>query len=261
MPKLMEGKTAIVLGVWNQWSIAYAIAQAFVREGATLLLTHQNERAKPAVEELGQQIGCAALFPCDVQVQSDIDQLAEALKGSGRKLDVMVHCLAFANRDDLGQPFVNTSRDGFKLALDVSAYSLVAVTKALAPLMTDGGSIMTLTYLGSTRVVTNYNVMGVAKAALEAEVKYLASELGATKIRVNAISAGPIKTISARGIKDFSKVLDFVAQHAPLRRNTDIAEVADVAVFLGSDLGRGVTGNIIFVDGGFHIMALGQAAT
>jgi enoyl-[acyl-carrier protein] reductase I len=259
MPKLMEGKTAIVLGVWNQWSIAYAIAQAFVREGATLLLTYQNERAKPTVEELGKPLGCGAFFPCDVQQQSDIDQLAESLKSSGRKLDVVVHCLAFANRDDLGQPFVNTSRDGFKLALDVSAYSLVAVTKALAPLMTDGGSIMTLTYLGSTRVVTNYNVMGVAKAALEAEVKYLASELGASKIRVNAISAGPIKTISARGIKDFSKVLDFVAQHAPLRRNTDIAEVADVAVFLGSDLGRGVTGNIIFVDSGFHIMALGQA--
>ena len=261
MAKLMEGKTAIVLGVWNQWSIAYAIAQAFVREGATLLLTYQNERAKPTVEELGKPLGAAAFYPCDVQQQSDIDQLAESLKASGRKLDVVVHCLAFANRDDLGQPFVNTSRDGFKLALDVSAYSLVAVTKALAPLMTDGGSIMTLTYLGSTRVVTNYNVMGVAKAALEAEVKYLASELGASKIRVNAISAGPIKTISARGIKDFSKVLDFVAQHAPLRRNTDIAEVADVAVFLGSDLGRGVTGNVIFVDSGFHIMALGQAAT
>ncbi len=257
MSNLLQGKTALVLGVWNQWSIAYGIAQAFVREGATLLLTYQNERAKPTVEELGQQLGATALFPCDVQQQSDIDNLAEALKSSGRKLDVVVHSLAFANREDLGQPFLNTSREGFKLALDVSAYSLVAVTKALAPLMTDGGAVMTLTYLGSTRVVTNYNVMGVAKAALEAEVKYLASELGASRIRVNAISAGPIKTISARGIKDFAKVLDFVAQHAPLRRNTDIAEVADTAVFLGSDLGRGVTGNIIFVDAGFHIMALG----
>jgi len=257
MSKLMDGKTAIVLGVWNQWSIAYAIAQAFVREGATLLLTYQNERAKPTVEELGQQLGAAALLPCDVQQQSDIDQLAESLKDSGRKLDAVVHSIAFANREDLGQPFVNTSREGFKLALDVSAYSLVAVTKALAPLMSDGGAVMTLTYLGSTRVVTNYNVMGIAKAALEAEVKYLASELGPSKIRVNAISAGPIRTISARGIKDFSKVLDFVAQHAPLRRNTDIAEVADTAVFLASDLGRGVTGNVIFVDSGFHIMALG----
>jgi enoyl-[acyl-carrier protein] reductase I len=256
MPKLMEGKTAIVLGVWNQWSIAYAIAQAFVREGGTLLLTYQNERAKPTVEELGQQLGAAGFYPCDVQQQSDIDALAKSLETEGRKLDAVVHSLAFANRDDLGQPFVNTSREGFALALDVSAYSLVAVAKALAPLMKDGGAIMTLTYLGSTRVVTNYNVMGVAKAALEASVRYLASELGAQKIRVNAISAGPIKTISARGIKDFSKVLDFVAQHAPLRRNTDIAEVADTAVFLASDLGRGVTGNTIFVDAGFHIMGL-----
>ncbi|MFZ0432144.1 MAG: enoyl-ACP reductase [Candidatus Acidiferrales bacterium] len=256
MPKLMEGKTAIVLGVWNQWSIAYAIAQAFVREGGTLLLTYQNDRAKPTVEELGHRLGVAGLYPCDVQQQGDIDALAKSLAAEGRKLDAVVHSIAFANRDDLGQPFVNTSREGFTLALDVSAYSLVAVAKALSPLMTDGGAIMTLTYLGSTRVVTNYNVMGVAKAALEASVRYLASELGAQKIRVNAISAGPIKTISARGIKDFSKVLDFVAQHAPLRRNTDIAEVADTAVFLASDLGRGVTGNTIFVDAGFQIMAL-----
>ena len=260
----MEGKTAIVLGVWNQWSIAYAIAKAFVREGATLLLTYQNERAKPTVEELGQQLGAAALFPCDVQQQADIDQLAKSLeaRGSGLpggagQLDVVVHSLAFANREDLGRAFVDTSRDGFKLALEVSAYSLVAVSKALAPLMTGGGSIMTLTYLGSTRVVTNYNVMGVAKAALEAEVRYLASELGPKNIRVNAISAGPIKTISARGIKDFSKIQDFMPQHAPLRRNTDIAEVGDAAVFLGSHLGRGVTGNVLFVDAGFQIMALG----
>ncbi|HTU33944.1 MAG TPA: enoyl-ACP reductase [Candidatus Acidoferrum sp.] len=257
MSKLMEGKTAIVLGVWNQWSIAYAIAKAFVREGATLLLTYQNERAKPTVEDLGKQIGASGLYPCDVQQQSDIDQLAQSLQSASHKLDVLVHSVAFANREDLGRPFVETSRDGFKLALDVSAYSFVAVSKALSPLMTGGGSIMTLTYLGSTRVVTNYNVMGVAKAALEAEVRYLASELGQQNIRVNAISAGPIKTISARGIKDFSKILDFIPQHAPLRRNTDIAEVADAAVFLGSDLGRGVTGNVLFVDAGFHIMGLG----
>jgi enoyl-[acyl-carrier protein] reductase I len=256
MPKLLEGKTAIVLGVWNKWSIAHAISQAFVREGATLLLTHQNERAKPTVEDLGKELGVENYYPCDVQLQSDIDGLAASLRTEGRKLDVVVHCLAGANHEDLNQPFVNTSRDGFKLALDVSAYSLVAVSKALAPLMTDGGSIMTLTYLGSTRVVTNYNVMGVAKAALEASMKYLASELGANKIRVNAISAGPIKTISARGIKDFSKVLDFVQQHAPLRRNTDPAEVADAAVFLASDLGRGVTGNVLYVDSGFQIMGL-----
>jgi enoyl-[acyl-carrier protein] reductase I len=256
MSKLLEGKTAIVLGVWNKWSIAFAIAQAFVREGATLLLTYQNDRAKPTVEELGKELGAEGFFPCDVQQQSDIDRLAEALQGQGRKLDVVVHSLAFANHEDLNQPFLNTSRAGFQLALDVSSYSLVAVARALAPLMTDGGAILTLTYLGSTRVVTNYNVMGVAKAALEASMKYLASELGARRIRVNAISAGPIKTISARGIKDFSKVLDFVAQHAPLRRNTDPAEVGDTAVFLASDLGRGVTGNVLYVDAGFQIMGL-----
>ncbi|HWF38474.1 MAG TPA: enoyl-ACP reductase [Candidatus Acidoferrales bacterium] len=256
MSKLMEGKTAIVVGVWNKWSIAYAIAEAFAREGAKLLLTYQNDRAKPQVEELGREIGATAYFPCEVREQGDIDKLAESLTAGGHKLDVMVHSIATAHPGDLGKPFVQTSREGFHLALDVSAYSLVALSKALSPLMTDGGAIMTLTYLGSTRVVTNYNVMGIAKAALEAEVRYLASELGPSKIRVNAISAGPIKTISARGIKDFSKVLDVVSQHAPLRRNTEPAEVADTAVFLASNLGRGVTGNVIYVDAGFHIMAM-----
>ena len=173
----MEGKTAIVLGVWNKWSIAYAIAQAFAREGATLLLTYQNDRAKPTVEELGNELGATGFYPCDVQQQSDIDRLGGIVEGTGTSSTV-VHSMAFANHEDLNQPLSNTSRDGFKLALDVSAYSLVAVSKALSPLMTNGGSIMTLTYLGSTRVVTNYNVMGIAKAALEAEVKYLASELG-----------------------------------------------------------------------------------
>jgi enoyl-[acyl-carrier protein] reductase I len=256
MSKIMEGKTALVVGVWNKWSIAYAIAEAFAREGAKLLLTYQNDRAKPQVEDLGRELGTSAYFPCEVREQGDIDKLAEALQSGGHKLDVLVHSIATAHPGDLGKPFVQTSREGFALALDVSAYSLVALSKALSPLMSDGGSIMTLSYLGSTRVVTNYNVMGVAKAALEAEVRYLASELGPQKIRVNAISAGPIKTISARGIKDFSKVLDVVSQHAPLRRNTEPAEVADTAVFLASDLGRGVTGNVIYVDAGFHIMAM-----
>jgi len=256
MSKLLQGKTAIVLGVWNKWSIAYAIAQAYAREGAKLLLTYQNERAKPTVEELGRELGAAAFFPCEVQQQDDIDHLAEALKSAGHTLDVIVHSLAAAKHEELNQPFLQTSRDGFHLAMDVSAYSLVAISKALSPLMTNGGAIMTLTYLGSTRVVTNYNIMGVAKAALEAEVRYLASELGPNKIRVNAISAGAIKTISARGVKDLSKMLEYSAQRAPLRRNTDTAEVADTAVFLGSDLGRGVTGNILYVDAGFQIMGL-----
>jgi len=256
MSSLLEGKIAIVLGVWNKWSIAYAIAQAFTREGAGLLLTYQNERAKPSVEELGCELGAIGFYPCEVQKESDIEQLAASLQSAGHTLDVVVHSLAAAKHEELNQPFLGTSREGFQLALDVSAYSLVAISRALAPLMTKGGSITTLTYLGSTRVVTNYNVMGVAKAALEAEVRYLASELGPKKIRVNAISAGAIKTISARGVKDLSKMLEISAQRAPLRRNTDVGEVADAAVFLGSDLGRGVTGNVIYVDAGFHIMGL-----
>jgi enoyl-[acyl-carrier protein] reductase I len=165
-----------------------------------------------------------------------------------------MHSLAFANKEDLTRPFLETSRSGFLLAHDVSAYSLVAVARATAPLMTEGGSLSTLTYLGSTRVVTNYNVMGVAKAALESSMRYLASEMGARGIRVNAISAGPIKTVSARAIKDFSSILDTIAERAPLHRNTDPAEVADAAVFLASDLGRGVTGNILFVDAGMQAM-------
>jgi len=169
----------------------------------------------------------------------------------------VVHSIAFANREDLSGRFLDTSRTGYALAQDVSAYSLVAVARTVAPLMTQGGSIMTLTFMGSVRVVQNYNVMGVAKAALEATVRYLASDLGPSNIRVNAISAGPVKTASARGVKDFSKVLEGVAALAPLRRNTDPAEVADTAVFLASDLGRGVTGNVIYVDAGFQIMGLG----
>jgi enoyl-[acyl-carrier protein] reductase I len=253
--KLLEGKTALVLGVANKWSLAYAIAQAFRREGATLVLTYQGDRQKETVEELGRELGAARILPCDVQKEQELERLAGALKEGGR-LDAVVHSIAFASREDLSRPFLETSRDGYLLAQEVSSYSLIAVARTVAPLMTQGGSITTLTYLGSTRVVTNYNVMGVAKAALESSVRYLAGELGAGQIRVNAISAGPVKTASARGIKDFSKVLDAVMQRAPLRRNTDPAEVADAAVFLASDLGRGVTGNILFVDAGFQIMGL-----
>jgi enoyl-[acyl-carrier protein] reductase I len=256
MSKLLEGKTALILGVANRWSLAYAIAQAFAREGGRLLLTYQGERQKETVEELGTELGAAQVLPCDVSKDEEIEQLKNTLSSDAGRVDALVHSVAFANREDLSRPFVETSRQGYLLAQDVSAYSLVAVSRAIAPLMTEGGSISTLTYLGSTRVITNYNVMGVAKAALEASVRYLAAELGSRKIRVNAISAGPVKTASARAVKDLSKMLDAVVQHAPLRRNTDPAEVADTAVFLASDLGRGVTGNILFVDAGFQIMGL-----
>ena len=255
MQKLMDGKRALVLGVANKWSLAYAIAEAYVREGAQIILTYQGERQKQTVEELGRDLSPeVTVLACDVTKNEELDSLAAKLNGT--PLDVVVHSIAFANREDLSRSFVETSREGYLLAQEVSSYSLVAVARTVAPLMTNGGSLLTLSYLGSVRVVPNYNVMGVAKAALEACVRYLASDLGPSNIRVNAISAGPVKTASARGIKDFSKVLEGVAAHAPLRRNTDPAEVADTAVFLGSSLGRGVTGNVIYVDAGFQIMGL-----
>jgi len=257
MPQLLAGKTALVLGVANKWSIAYAISASLVREGASLVLTYQGDRQRATVEELGAELKAQQVLNCDVTKPEDLERLASELKNTGGGLDAIVHSIAFANKDDLSRPFLETSRDGFLLAQEVSAYSLVSVSRALAPLMTNGGSITTLTYLGSSRVVHNYNVMGVAKAALEASVRYLAADLGPRGIRVNAISAGPIKTASARGIRDFSKILDSAPALAPLRRNTDPAEVGDTAAFLASDLGRGVTGNIIFVDAGFQIVGLG----
>src|SRR5271163_2803436 len=258
MPQLLEGKTALILGVANKWSLAYAIAQAFTREGAKLILTYQGDRQKLTVEELAADLKAQQTLPCDVTKDAELAHLTNELKNQGTVLNAVVHSIAFADREDLSRPFVETSRGGFALALDVSAYSLVAVAHAVAPLMAPkdqgGGSILTLTYLGSSRVVENYNVMGVAKASLEASVRYLAADLGPSNIRVNAISAGAVKTTSARGIRDFSKMLEGGAKLAPLRRNTDPAEVADTAVFLASDLGRGVTGNIIYVDAGMQIM-------
>lgn len=257
MSQLLAGKTALVLGLANKWSIAHSIASAFVREGASLFLTYQGERQKQTVEELGAELKAAAIIPCDVTKQDELDHLVADLQAKTSRVDAVMHSIAFANKDDLSRPFVETSREGYLLAHEVSAYSLVAVARSLVPLMNSGGAITTLTYLGSTRVIPNYNVMGVAKAALEASVRYLASDLGPSKIRVNAISAGPIKTTSARGIKDFSKMLDGASAIAPMRRNTDPAEVADAAVFLASDLSRGVTGNILYVDAGFQIMGIG----
>jgi enoyl-[acyl-carrier protein] reductase I len=263
MAQLLAGKTALVLGVANKWSLAYAIAQAFTREGAKLILTYQGDRQRQTVEELAADLKAHKTLPCDVTQDAQLDVLTNELKSQGAVLNAVVHAIAFANREDLSRPFLETSRAGFTLAQDVSAYSLVAVARATGPLMAPkdqgGGSILTLTYLGSTRVVENYNVMGVAKASLEASVRYLASDLGPSNIRVNAISAGAVKTTSARGIRDFSKMLEGVAKMAPLRRNTDPAEVADTAVFLASDLGRGVTGNIVYVDAGMQIMGLSRS--
>ena len=255
MSQLLEGKTALILGVANRWSLAHAIAQAFRREGARLVLTYQGERLQKTVEELGATLGAARTIECDVTRDEDLARLAETLQSEDR-LDAVVHSIAFANQADLSRPFVETSREGYLLAQNVSAYSMIAVARATAPKMTNGGAMMTLTYLGSTRVVANYNVMGTAKASLEAAVRYLASDLGPRNIRVNAISAGPVKTAAARGIKDFSKVLEAVEARSAMRRNVTPGEVADLAVFLASDLGRGVTGDVLFADAGYHIMGL-----
>jgi len=256
MPGLLDGRLAVILGIANRWSLAFAIAQAFWREGAALVLTYLGDRQKQTIEELSSGCAVERILPCDVTRDQDLDLLSRELTALGRPVNAVVHSLAFANREDLGRPFVETPRSGFLLAQDVSAYSLVAVARAAAPAMTAGGSLTTLTYIGSTRVVPNYNVMGVAKASLEASTRYLASDLGPRNIRVNAISAGPVKTASARAVKDFSTVLDTVSARAPLRRNVDPAEVADTAVFLASDLGRGLTGNVLFVDSGMSILGL-----
>ena len=241
MADLLKGQLCLILGVANKWSLAYAIAEAFSREGAGLVLTYLGEQQRSSVESLCQNLNVVKLLACDVTKDDEITQMGVDLGALGRPLNTVVHSLAFANREDLSRPFVETQRDGFLLAQNVSAYSLVAVTRAVVPLMTEGGSILTMTYLGSTRVVQNYNVMGVAKAALEASVRYLANDLGPSKIRVNAISAGAVKTASARAIKDFPMLLSAMTDRSPFQRNTEPAEVADAAVFLASSLGRGVT--------------------
>lgn len=256
MSKLLEGKFALILGIANKWSLAYAIAQAFSREGATLALTYLGDRQKASIEDIAKDLNVTALLPCDVTRDEELAALTESLQAMNRPLHAVVHSLAFANREDLNRPFIETGRDGFLLAQNVSAYSLVAVARATAPVMTEGGSLSTLTYLGASRVIPGYNVMGVAKASLESAMRYLANDLGPRNIRVNAISAGAVKTASARAIKDLSSLLDKAPDRAPLRRNTDPGEVADTAVFLASDLGRGVTGNCLYVDAGLQIMGL-----
>jgi len=254
MPDLLKGKTAIIAGIANKWSLAWGIAESFGREGASLILTYLNEKQRETILSITGHMPVEKMIPCDVTKDDEVAGLTDALREMGKPIDALVHSLAFANREDLGRPFVETDRDGFLLAHNVSAYSLVAMSRAVAPLMTNGGSITTMTYVGSTRVRPNYNVMGVAKASLEACVRYLANDLGPAKIRVNALSAGAVKTASARAVKDLTTILDASRDHAPLRHVTDSAEVGDVAAFLASDLSRGVTGNILFVDSGMQLL-------
>jgi enoyl-[acyl-carrier protein] reductase I len=251
---LLNGKTGIILGVANKRSIAWAIAKRAAEEGARIVLTYQNERLKENVAGLAAEIAPAPLLlPCDVTDERQIDALFEAVRGQHEGIDFVVHALAFARREELEGAFLNTAAEGFQVALGISAYSLVALARRAVPLMEGRrGSFLTLTYLGSERAVASYNVMGVAKAALEACVRYLAADVGPMGHRVNAISAGPIKTLAASGVSGFSKILDVVKEKAPLRRNVDALEVADAAVFFLSDLARGVTGEVLFVDSGFH---------
>jgi enoyl-[acyl-carrier protein] reductase I len=250
----MQGKNAIVFGVANKRSIAWAIAQSLSAAGARLAITYQNERLKQEAHDLIQSLPGAEAFQCDLSNDEEIAQLFSQIKDRFGRLDALAHCVAHALAEDLKGDFLNTSRDGFRLAHDVSVYTLIAVTRAAAPLMTQGGSVVTLSYLGAERVVPGYNVMGVAKAALEATVRYLANSVGPQKIRVNAISAGPIKTLAARGVGDLGLMMKTHAEHAPLKRNVDVKEVGDTALFLCSDQGSGITGETIYVDCGYNIM-------
>jgi enoyl-[acyl-carrier protein] reductase I len=250
----MEGKNVVIFGVANKRSIAWAIAQRLYEAGAKLAITYQNERLKAEALDLIASLPGAQAFQCDVSSDAEIDALYAQLKQHFGQLDAVVHSVAFAPADAMRGDFLNTSREAFRIAHDVSVYSLVAVTRAAAPLMTNGGSVITLSYFGAEKVVPGYNVMGVAKAALEASVRYLAHSLGEKKIRVNAISAGPIKTLAARGVGDFSTMLKNHAEHAPLKRNVEPREVGDTALFLSSDLGSGITGETIYVDCGYNIM-------
>ena len=250
----MEGRTAVVFGVANKRSIAWAIAQQMQQAGARLAITYQNERLKQEADELVAGLPGAEGFQCDVSSDDEIASLFETLKAKYGKIDALVHSIAFAPAEALKNEFVQTQREAFRIALDTSAYSLVALARGAAPLMTDGGSIITLTYYGAMRVVPNYNVMGVAKAALECSVRYLAFDLGKNNIRVNAVSAGPIKTLAARGIGNLGDMMKAQAVRSPLPRNVDVNEVAATAVFLASPQGSGITGETIYVDCGYNIM-------
>jgi enoyl-[acyl-carrier protein] reductase I len=251
----LSGKHGLIVGVANKRSISWAIAQAAAAGGARLALTYPSERLEENVRELAAKLENPVVAPCDVASDQQIADLAATLDREFGGLDFFVHGAAFAPQPELSNPFVQTSREGFRVALDVSTYSLIGLTRAVVPLMQKrgAGSILTLTFIGSDRVFPNYNVMGVAKAALESSVRYLAADLGPQNVRVNAISAGPIKTLAASGISGFSSILQVYRDRAPLRRNVELAEVADAAMFLLSPAARAITGEILMVDSGFHV--------
>ena len=255
---LLEGKVGIVFGVANKRSIAWAIAQALSREGMKLAFTYQGERLKENVEALANTIPGSIILPCDVTNDGEVEAVYRHLDIEMGRLDALVHSVAYAPKEDLEGDFVNTSREGFKTAHDISAFSLVALTKAALPLFdkSGGGSVLALTYYGAEKAVEGYNVMGVAKASLEASVRYLAANLGPRNIRVNAISAGPVNTLAARGIKGFTTMLKHHAERAPLRRNVELEEVGNAGLFLVSNMASGITGEIMFVDCGYNVVGL-----
>jgi len=254
--QVLAGKVGVVFGVANKRSIAWAIAKAWAAAGARLIFNYQGERLKENVEELVGEFGETPLFPCDVSNDDEIKAFFENVRIETDRVDLMLHSLAFAPREALEGDFVSTTREAFRTAHDVSAYSLVALAREVAPLMTDGGSIVAMTYYGSEKVVPHYNVMGVAKASLEASTRYLAYDLGPKKIRVNCISAGPVQTLAARGISGFTSMLKHYQERAPLKRSCDPAELGATGVFLASDSAAAITGQVIFVDGGYQIMGM-----
>lgn len=253
---MLENKIGMIFGVANKRSIAWACAQSCAEYGAKMAFTYQSERLKENVEELAATLDDSLVVPCDVANQTEVDAAFDAVRNKYGRLDFLIHSIAFAPKEALEGEFVTTTREAFRTALEISAFSLTQVAFAAAPLMTDGGSIVTMSYYGAEKVVMNYNVMGVAKAALEASTRYLAADLGKNKIRVNAISAGPINTLSARGVKNMGSLLNYVGEKSPLKRNVQASEVGNTALFLVSDLASGITGETIYVDCGFNIMAI-----
>jgi len=256
MNAMLENKTGMIFGVANQRSIAWACAQACAAKGAKLAFTYQGERLKENVEKLTANMDGAVVVPCDVMNQAEVDAAFETVGEEFGKLDFLIHSIAFAPKEALDGEFVMTSREAFRTALEISAFSLTQLALAATPLMKDGGSIVTMTYYGAEKVVQNYNVMGVAKSALEASTRYLAEDLGKQNIRVNAISAGPINTLSARGVKNMGAMLKHIAEKSPLRRNVEAREVGNTALFLVSDLSSAITGETIHVDCGFNIIGI-----
>jgi enoyl-[acyl-carrier protein] reductase I len=253
---MLENKIGMIFGVANKRSIAWACADACASHGAKLAFTYQGERLKENVEKLAAELTDSLIVPCDVSQQYQVDEAFAAVKEKYGRLDFLIHSIAFAPREALEGEFIMTSREAFRTALEISAFSLTQLGQAAAPLMTNGGSIVTMSYYGAEKVVMNYNVMGVAKAALESSVRYLAADVGKNNIRVNAISAGPINTLSARGVKNMGSLLGYVGERSPLKRNVSAAEVGNTALFLVSDLASGITGETIFVDCGYNIMGI-----